>query len=57
MSYEYRQRIGDRWCDALGGGTWNVVNPATEETVRTGSPWVSLMTPIFMADCRPTAPL
>ena len=35
MSYEYRQRIGDRWCDALGGGTWNVVNPATEETVRT----------------------
>ena len=35
MSYVYKQRIGDAWCDALGGNTWDVLNPATEETVLT----------------------
>lgn len=32
---QYRQLIDGEWCDASNGGTWDVVNPATEEPVRT----------------------
>jgi acyl-CoA reductase-like NAD-dependent aldehyde dehydrogenase len=35
MSYQYRQWIGGEWCEAKNGGTWDVLNPATEEVVRT----------------------
>jgi acyl-CoA reductase-like NAD-dependent aldehyde dehydrogenase len=35
MSYQYRQWIDGEWCDARNGGTWDVLNPATEEVVRT----------------------
>ncbi len=35
MDYVFRQLIGGRWCDAAGGGHWDVLNPATEEIVRT----------------------
>jgi acyl-CoA reductase-like NAD-dependent aldehyde dehydrogenase len=35
MTYQYRQLIGGQWRDAAGGGTWDVVNPATEEVIRT----------------------
>jgi succinate-semialdehyde dehydrogenase len=35
MSYQYQQCIGGRWCDATNAGTWDVLNPATEEVVRT----------------------
>jgi acyl-CoA reductase-like NAD-dependent aldehyde dehydrogenase len=35
MNYIYRQSIGGEWCDAANGGTWDVMNPATEEIVRT----------------------
>jgi len=35
MSYEYRQRIGGKWRDASNGGTWDVINPATEDVFRT----------------------
>jgi len=31
----YKQYIGGEWHDASNGGTWDVVNPATEEVVRT----------------------
>jgi succinate-semialdehyde dehydrogenase len=34
MNYQYRQLIGGEWCDATNGGTWDVVNPATEEVIR-----------------------
>ena len=34
VDYEFRQLIGGRWSDALGGGHWNVLNPATEEVVQ-----------------------
>ena len=30
----YRQHIGGEWVDAADGGTWDVLNPATEEVVR-----------------------
>ena len=30
----YRQHIGGEWADAADGGTWDVLNPATEEIVR-----------------------
>ncbi|HKX75148.1 MAG TPA: NAD-dependent succinate-semialdehyde dehydrogenase [Acidimicrobiia bacterium] len=30
---EYRQYIGGEWTGAIGGGTWELVNPATEETI------------------------
>jgi succinate-semialdehyde dehydrogenase len=30
---EYKQFIDGKWCDALNGGTWQVINPATEEIV------------------------
>lgn len=35
MSYTYKQSIGGSWQDASNGGTWDVVNPATEEIIRT----------------------
>lgn len=31
----YRQHINGAWVDADGGGTWDVLNPATEEVVQT----------------------
>ena len=35
MSYEYQQSIGGVWHDASNGKTWDVLNPATEEVIRT----------------------
>lgn len=35
MSNQYQQYIGGEWCKARNGGTWDVLNPATEEVVRT----------------------
>lgn len=35
MAYIYKQYIDGAWVDASNGETWTVVNPATEETVRT----------------------
>src|SRR5271165_3799463 len=35
MSNQYRQWIDGEWCDAKNAGTWDVLNPATEEVVRT----------------------
>jgi acyl-CoA reductase-like NAD-dependent aldehyde dehydrogenase len=34
VGYEFRQLIDGRWCDASDGGSWDVLNPATEEVVR-----------------------
>jgi succinate-semialdehyde dehydrogenase len=35
VAYQYRQYIDGEWVDASNGATWDVVNPATEEVVRT----------------------
>ena len=35
MEYTYKQYIGGEWCEASNGATWDVLNPATEEVVRT----------------------
>ena len=35
MPFPFRQLIDGRWTDALGGLTWDVINPATEEVVQT----------------------
>lgn len=35
MEYTYKQYIGGAWREASNGATWDVVNPATEEVVRT----------------------
>jgi succinate-semialdehyde dehydrogenase len=35
MNYHYQQLIGGAWQNASNGGTWDVLNPATEEVVRT----------------------
>src|SRR5271154_2989408 len=35
MNYHYQQLIGGVWHGASNGGTWDVLNPATEEVVRT----------------------
>ena len=35
MAYQYKQYIGGEWRDASNGRTWDVLNPATEEVVRT----------------------
>ncbi|MGE0463346.1 MAG: NAD-dependent succinate-semialdehyde dehydrogenase [Vicinamibacterales bacterium] len=35
MVFTYQQYIDGAWSGAAGGGTWDVVNPATEEIVRT----------------------
>ena len=34
MSYIYKQNIDGDWLDAGNGGTWKVINPATEDVVR-----------------------
>ena len=34
MSYIYKQYIDGDWLDAGNGGTWKVINPATEDVVR-----------------------
>ena len=34
MEFQYQQRIGGEWRDAVKGGTWSVLNPATEEVLR-----------------------
>ena len=35
MDYHYKQYIGGEWRDASNGRTWDVLNPATEDPVRT----------------------
>jgi acyl-CoA reductase-like NAD-dependent aldehyde dehydrogenase len=35
MTYTYQQLIGGQWRAASNGGTWDVLNPATEEVIRT----------------------
>lgn len=35
MNNHYQQLIGGSWRDASNGGVWDVLNPATEEVVRT----------------------
>jgi len=34
MTYTYQQFIGGKWQDASNRGTWEVINPATEEAIR-----------------------
>lgn len=34
MTYRYQQLIDGAWTDASNGGTWNVINPATEEIIQ-----------------------
>lgn len=34
MTAPYQQLIDGQWTDAAGGGRWDVMNPATEETIR-----------------------
>lgn len=35
MTLNFQQYIGGQWVAAANGGTWDVINPATEEVVRT----------------------
>lgn len=35
MNFVFKQYIDGQWVDAINGGTWDVLNPATEEVVRT----------------------
>jgi acyl-CoA reductase-like NAD-dependent aldehyde dehydrogenase len=35
MAFTYQQHIDGAWTAAASGGTWDVINPATEEVVRT----------------------
>jgi succinate-semialdehyde dehydrogenase len=35
MAMQFKQFIGGDWVDASNGGTWDVINPATEEAVLT----------------------
>lgn len=35
MNYKYQQSFGGVWHDASNGRTWDVLNPATEEVIRT----------------------
>ena len=35
MNFTYQQHIDGVWTGAMGGGTWDVINPATEEVVCT----------------------
>lgn len=35
MTFKLKQLIDGEWCDAESGGTWDVINPATEEAVAT----------------------
>ena len=34
MTFTYQQHINGAWTGAASGGTWKVINPATEEVVR-----------------------
>jgi len=34
--YKLKQLINGAWVDANTGGTWPLVNPATEETIQEG---------------------
>jgi succinate-semialdehyde dehydrogenase len=34
VAYAYKQYIDGEWVDASNGGTWDVINPATEEVIR-----------------------
>ena len=34
MTDNYKQLIDGAWSDAANGGTWNVMNPASEEVIR-----------------------
>jgi acyl-CoA reductase-like NAD-dependent aldehyde dehydrogenase len=34
MKYQFRQLINGEWRDALGGGTWDLINPATEQVIQ-----------------------
>ena len=33
--YMKKQYINGKYCDAVNGGVWNVINPATEEIMTT----------------------
>jgi succinate-semialdehyde dehydrogenase / glutarate-semialdehyde dehydrogenase len=35
VAYTYKQYIDGEWVDASNGATWDVINPATEEVIRT----------------------
>lgn len=35
MQYEFKQYINGEWVSASNGNTWDVINPATEETIAT----------------------
>jgi succinate-semialdehyde dehydrogenase / glutarate-semialdehyde dehydrogenase len=35
VAYTYKQYIDGEWVDASNGATWDVINPATEELIRT----------------------
>jgi succinate-semialdehyde dehydrogenase len=35
VAYTYKQHIDGAWVDASNGATWDVINPATEEVIRT----------------------
>ena len=35
MEYIYKQYINGEWVEAGNGGTWDVVNPATEDVIMT----------------------
>jgi succinate-semialdehyde dehydrogenase len=35
VAYTYKQYIDGEWVDAANGATWDVINPATEEVIRT----------------------
>lgn len=35
MTFTFKQYIDGQWTDAVSGATWDVINPATEEVVRT----------------------
>jgi succinate-semialdehyde dehydrogenase/glutarate-semialdehyde dehydrogenase len=35
MTYIHQQSIGGKWCEASNGRRWDVLNPATEEVIRT----------------------
>jgi len=33
MTYRFKQLINGEWIDAIHGGTWDLINPATEEVI------------------------
>ena len=34
-NFSFQQLIGGAWVDAIDGGTWDLINPATEEVLQT----------------------